>query len=94
MHLPFSSATSVVLEHTVLEQDYRDAIRIDQAALGKLCFYCPGLLKLRYLPYDTIQWAYLRAEESHVTMCCGKGYMDIWYLILYAEGKQAAKLEF
>jgi hypothetical protein len=27
-------------------------------------------------------------------MCCGKAFVDIWYLLLYTDGKQVAKIEF
>jgi hypothetical protein len=27
-------------------------------------------------------------------MCCGKTFVDIWYLLLYANGEQVAKIEF
>lgn len=94
MHFPFQSATSVSLESAILEQDYQNARHIENAALGQQCFYYPAMFRLRYLPYEQLQWAYLRAEENHVTMCCGKGYIDIWYLILYADGRQTAKIEF
>ena len=94
MHFPFQAASSVTMSPEILEQDYQDAQKVEQVYLGQQCFFYPGMFKLYYIPYSRIQWAYRRAEENHMTMCCGKGYVDIWYLLLYAEGRQIAKLEF
>ena len=94
IHLPFHPATSTILDPAVLKQDLQNARPIDTISLGQTCLYYPALLKLRYLPYSKIQWAYLRAEENRMSMCCGKTFVDIWYLLLYAEGKQIAKIEF
>ena len=94
MHFPFQPATSTTLDTTLLEQDLNNARSVDTIYLGQTCLYYPGVLKLRYLPYDQIQWAYLRAEENRMSMCCGKAFVDIWYLLLYADGKQVAKIEF
>ena len=94
IHFPFQSAVDVTLDTDLLEQDLKGAQSIDSVFFGQKCLYYPGVLKLRYLPYDQIGWAYLRAEENRMSMCCGKTFVDIWYLLLYADGKQVAKIEF
>lgn len=94
MHFPFHPASSSILDSNALETDYKQARSSGATYLGETCLYYPGLLKLQYLPYRAIQWAYLRAEETRMTMCCGKGYLVIWYLVLWADGKQVVKLEF
>ena len=94
MHFPFQPAIDVTVDPILLEEDYKEAQSVDTMHLGKVCLYYPGMLKVRYLPYEKIQWAYLRAEENRMSMCCGKTFVDIWYLLLYAEGKQVAKIEF
>ena len=94
MHFPFQPVISRSIDPALLEQDYVQARAIDTVHLGQTCLYFPGMLKLRYLPYEEIQWAHLRAEENRMSMCCGKTFVDIWYLLLYAHGKQVAKIEF
>ena len=94
MHFPFQPVAARSLDSALLEQDFQQARSIDMVHLGQACLYFPGVLRLRYLPYAQIQWAYLRAEENRMSMCCGKAFVDIWYLLLYADGKQAAKIEF
>ena len=94
MHFPFQPATDVTVDPAVLEKDYKEAQSVDIIHLGKVCLYYPGMLKVRYLPYEKIQWAYLRAEENRMSMCCGKTFVDIWYMLLYVDGKQMAKIEF
>jgi len=93
-HFSFQPAIEATLESALLEQDWKEARVEEIIRLGQRCLYYPGILKVRYLPYDRIQWAYLRAEENRMAMCCGRVLVDIWYLLLYAEGKQVAKIEF
>lgn len=93
-HYSFQAAVNDGLEQMLVEVDFRNARPVDTVHLGEKCLYYPHMLKMRYLPYDKIQWAYLRAEENRMSMCCGKAFVDIWYLILYADGKQVAKIEF
>lgn len=94
IHFPFQSIVDVTLDASLLEQDLKGAQSIDNVSLGQICLYYSSVLKLRYVPYDQIQWAYLRAEENRMSMCCGKTFVDIWYLLLYADGNQVAKIEF
>lgn len=90
----FQSMVDVPMEPGLLEQDWKGARPVDSIRLGQRCLYCPGMLKTRYLPYDRIQWAYLCAQETRMSMCCGRVLVDIWYLLLYAEGREVAKIEF
>ncbi len=96
MHFPFQHTLShsAPLDTAILEEDFQSARAFDPIHVGQHCLYYPGVLKLRYLPCKQIQWAYLRAEENRMSMCCGKAFVDIWYLLLYAEGRQVAKIEF
>jgi len=96
MHFPFEATLSHTppMDPALLKQDFQEADIIDIIRIGQHCLYYPGILKQRYLPYDQIQWAYLRAEENRMSMCCGRVLVDIWYLLLYAGGKQVAKIEF
>jgi len=67
---------------------------VDTVRFGETSFFYSKMLKMCYVPYDSVQWAYLRAEENRMSMCCGRVLVDFWYLLLYAEGKQIAKIEF
>ena len=90
----FQPAIDTVFDSALLEQDWKEASVVETIRLGKKCLYYPGMLKVRYLPYEQIQWAYLRAEENRMAVCCRRTIVDIWYLLLYADGKQVAKIEF
>lgn len=93
-HFSFQSVANTTIDPTLLKQDWKEALSLDSLRLGQRCLYYPGMLKVRYLPYDRIQWAYLRAEENRMSMCCGRVLVDIWYLLLYVDGREAAKIEF
>lgn len=93
-HFSFQSVANTAIDPTLLKQDWKEALSLDSLRLGQRCLYYPGMLKVRYLPYDRIQWAYLRAEENRMSMCCGRALVDIWYLLLYVDGREAAKIEF
>ncbi|MBR6527229.1 MAG: hypothetical protein IKT45_04725 [Lachnospiraceae bacterium] len=90
----FQSMTEISMDPVLLERDWKEAHPVDTIRLGQRCLYCPGMLKVRYVPYYQIQWAFLRAQETRMSMCCGRVLVDIWYLLLYADGKEIAKIEF
>ena len=92
--LSFQSLAGTTIDPALLEQDWKEAHSVDMVRLGQRCLYYPGMLKVRYIPYDRIQWAYLRAEENRMSMCCGRVFVDSWYLLLYVDGEQVAKIEF
>ena len=94
IHFSFQSVVGTTIDTALLEQDWKEACVLETIRLGQSCLYYPAMLKVRYLPYDKIQWAYLRAEENRMSMCCGRVLVDIWYLLLYVDGKQIAKIEF
>ncbi len=60
-----------------------------EVRLGETVFFWNGFTKVRYAPYSSIAWAYIRQEDSRMTICCGKGvYQSFFLMLMDANGKQ------
>ncbi len=53
-----------------------------EVRLGETLFFWKGLTKVRYAPLSSITWAYMRQEDSRMTVCCGKGLYPSYFLML------------
>ncbi|MDR1835408.1 MAG: hypothetical protein LBQ96_06360 [Fusobacteriaceae bacterium] len=54
---------------------------------------CESFLRKKRYAIADIHWAYAQMEDVNVTLCCGKGQMEIYRLILRMSGEKVA-LEF
>ncbi len=78
-----SEETAGVAEMYASADDYAEV------RLGESVLFWKGLTKVRYTPLAAIAWAYIRQEDSRMTICCGKGVYNSFYLMLMdANGKQ------
>ncbi len=60
-----------------------------EVRLGETVFFWQKLTKVRYAPLRSIVWAYIRQEDSRMTLCCGKGIYNSYFLMLMdANGKR------
>ena len=53
-----------------------------EVRLGETLLFWQNLTKVRYAPLSSIVWAYIRQEDSRMTICCGKGVYNSFYLML------------
>lgn len=64
------------------EADYESAERYGSMRVGAECLFYKGLTQVEYLPFSQIAWAYMRQEDSHITLCCGKGNLPSYFLMV------------
>lgn len=64
------------------EADYEAAARYGAIRTGAEFLFYKGLTQVEYLPYPQIAWAYMRQEDSHITLCCGKGNLPSYFLMV------------
>lgn len=64
------------------EEDYSSADRYGAIRIGREYLFYRGLTQVEYLPLSQIAWAYMRQEDSHITLCCGKGNLPSYYLMV------------
>ncbi len=61
---------------------YANAGDYAEVRLGETVFFWRQLTKVRYAPLSSIAWAYIRQEDSRLTICCGKGVYQSFFLML------------
>ena len=71
-----SDEISDVAEQYAAADDYAEV------RLGKAIFFWQKFAKVRYAPFTSIAWAYMRQEDSRMTICCGKGLYNSFFLML------------
>lgn len=87
--MKFKSFTGTVLDSKTLEQDLAKADAFYRIAVGKQCIYYTGVLKVTYVPFSDMVWAYLRQEDCSTRMCCGKVDIASFFLMVTVrDGKQ------
>ncbi len=73
------------------ERLYANADEYAEVRAGETVFFWRKLTKVLYAPYSSIAWAYMRQEDSRMTICCGKGVYNSFFLML--TGVNGAKVK-
>lgn len=68
------------------EADYRPKESIGSVAIGGQYLFYKSVTQIRVLPLADIAWAYMRQEDSRMTLCCGKGTLETFFLVLITTG--------
>lgn len=68
--------------------DYEQAKRFDKVKVGKLGVYFRDGLKLRCLPYDSLERVFLRLTEVNGMMCGGGAVFHYFRLVFIVDGKE------
>ncbi|MDR1620608.1 MAG: hypothetical protein LBS18_08105 [Clostridiales bacterium] len=63
-------------------RDYENAAQYGNVGVGADYLYFDGLMQVEFVPMNELVWAYMRQEDSRVTLCCGKGILETCYLII------------
>ena len=64
------------VETAEVNADFESAKVFDKLRVGELGVYFRDGLKTRYIPYDYIDRAFIRVQETRGRMCCGQAN---WY---------------
>ena len=68
--------------------DFEGAKLFDKLKVGKLGVYYRDTLKLKFIPYDFIQRAFIRIHEVNGRMCCGNTKFQYFTMIFIHDGKE------
>lgn len=64
------------------QEDYLAAEQRDRVRVGREYVFFMGFSMIKAIPLKEIVWAYMRQEDSRITLCCGKGTLPTYYLML------------
>ena len=73
-----------------LDADFAGAAVYEKLRVGELGVYFRDGLKTRYIPYDYIDRAFIRVQETRSRMCCGQTNWDYYRVVFVHDGKEFA----
>ena len=78
------------LESAELSADYDSAAVFEKLRVGEKGVYFRDGLRTRYLPYDSIDRAFIRVQETRSRMCCGQANFNYFRIVFVHDGKEFA----
>lgn len=70
--------------------DYDNAQVFERLRVGELGVYFRDGFKTRYIPYDYMERAFIRVQETRSRMCCGQTNFNYFRLVFVHNGKEFA----
>ena len=70
--------------------DFEKAQIFDKLRVGELGVYFRDGLKTRFIPYDYMDRAFIRVQETRGRMCCGQANWYYYRIVFIHEGKEFA----
>lgn len=83
----FTSPSGVVTDAAVTA-DYESAAPFDTALVGALGVYYRDGFKTKFVPYSSMERAFIRVQEVNGRLCCGSAVFTYFRLILVVNGKE------
>ncbi|MBR0063367.1 MAG: hypothetical protein IJP67_04305 [Oscillospiraceae bacterium] len=83
----FSSPSGVISDAAVAA-DFDSAQVFDKAFVGALGVYYRDGFRLRFVPYSSLERAFIRIQEVNGRFCCGKAVFAYYRLVLVVGGKE------
>ena len=73
-----------------INADYESAKVFDKLRVGELGVFFRDGLKLKYIPYNAIDRAFIRVQETRGRMCCGQANWYYYRMVFVRNGKEFA----
>ena len=70
--------------------DFDSAKVYDKLRVGSLGVYFRDGLKTRFIPYDYVERAFIRVQETSARMCCGQASFQYFRIVFVHDGKEFA----
>ena len=91
--MKFECYTTTKLDENVCKEDFAAADGMNSIYFGNQAVYLKKLMKIVYIPYADIDRIFRRVLQVPVKMCCGKGDLEVQYLVLMKEDQQILELQ-
>ena len=78
------------IEAPEYDADFETAKVFDKLRVGKLGVYFRDGFRTKYIPYDYIDRAFIRVQETRGRMCCGQANWYYYRLVFVHDGKEFA----
>ena len=83
----FHSPAGAVSDGAV-QADFDSAMKFDKAFVGALGVYYRDGFKIKFVPYPSLERAFIRIQEVNGRFCCGKAVFAYYRLVLVVDGKE------
>ena len=77
-----------VVTGTAVAADFESAQPFDHAFVGARGVYYRDGFKTKFVPYTSLERAFIRIQEVNGRMCCGRAVFAYFRLILVVDGKE------
>ena len=78
------------IESAEISADFEKAAVFEKLRVGEKGVYFRDGLRVRYLPYDYIDRAFIRVQETRSRMCCGQANFNYFRVVFVHDGKEFA----
>ena len=78
------------VESSEHDTDYTNAKVFDKLRVGELGVYFRDGFKTKFIPYDYIDRAFIRVQETQGRMCCGRANWYYYRMVFVHGGKEFA----
>ena len=83
----FSSLHGIVDTQEV-NSDYEGSKVFDNLRVGSLGVYFRDGLRIKHIPYDCMDRAFIRVQENTARMCCGRADFSYFRMVFVHDGKE------
>ena len=73
-----------------VNSDFEAAKVYEKLRVGELGVYFRDGLKTRFIPFDYIDRAFIRVQETRSRMCCGQANFNYFRVVFVHDGKEFA----
>lgn len=84
------STVSGTVATAEINADYENAGIYDKLRVGTLGVYFRDGFRMKYIPYDYIDRAFIRVQQAHAAKCCGEAIYDYFRMVFVHGGKEFA----
>ncbi len=81
------SGVNGIMDTPEVNADFENAKVFDKLRVGEKGVYFRDGLKMRYIPYDYIDRAFIRVQETRGRMCCGQANW-YYYRVVFVHGEK------
>lgn len=71
-----------------LNIDYENAKVFDKLRVGSLGVYFRDGFRIKHIPYDYIDRAFIRVQQTQARMCCGQANFDYFRMVFVHDRKE------
>lgn len=81
------------IDTAVLTDEYKQGHEIGRVSLGPTLLFFKIKSKVYYIPYSAIYRTFRRVKEVRASLCCGKGVIQLQYLVLCSNKAELAEID-